>query len=308
PPPKPKKCLPITKIVTEGKLVDVLVPIYKTDVKLIVVPTTVYDTIYDTQYNVITKLLYTTLYDNYIEYDSSVAVGTRYVSVTDVQPVPAVTTVTNIKLQVVPSVVTNIKGVTVGSAKVLTDTAYFTKTITKQSVYTATQKVPFPIITTQYKVVTETKIVADTVTVTAPLKKAPPVISTIENTEVHYNPVILTTTLFTTIYATVVKQQPVPFTVVTSVCSGGEVPAVASDVSPLAVRSNLDVGAAGIGGEIGGAGIGIGTGEVGIGGIGIGAGIGAGTGLGVGGTDIKEIPLFSSQGAVSGNSYASYDN
>lgn len=145
-----------------------------------------------------------------------VAYITDYVTVTTVQEVPVLTTVTSIDFTVQPHIVTIAKVVSEGVPQYFTDTAVVTHTVYNQPRVTVTKEFPYPYNSVQHQQVTETVYVTETVN--AP--QGPRVISTVLRTHVSYTPVYITVTLTDTVPYTTTVQQKVLQTV-TAPCGGG---------------------------------------------------------------------------------------
>lgn len=145
-----------------------------------------------------------------------VAVITDYETVTTVQKVPVLTTVTSIDFTLLPNVITIPKIVSEGVPQYFTDTAVVTHTVYNQPRITVTKEFPYPYDSVQHKEVTETRYVTETVQA----HHGPRVISTVLRTQVSYSPVYVTVTLTDTVPYTTTVQQQVRQTV-TLPCGGG---------------------------------------------------------------------------------------
>lgn len=138
-----------------------------------------------------------------------VAVITHYETVTSVQPVPALTTVTSIDFTVLPQVETVTKVVTEGEPQYFTDVTLVTHTVYNQPRVTITREFPYPYDSAYHELVTETRYVTENVVA----NQGPRLISTVLNTAVSYTPSYVTVTVDKTVpYTTTVLQQ-VPQTV-----------------------------------------------------------------------------------------------
>ncbi|XP_063594864.1 mucin-2-like [Penaeus indicus] len=217
--PGPRPCLPITKQFTQYETVENYVPIYSTAISPIYFPTTIYDTNYVTLTNYVTKLLQTTVYAVYTQYETSVSQGLYYESVTLPLSNPEYETRTNIQLAVVPSLVTEFVTLTRPSSQVIPVDKTQTRTLVVVPEFTTTEVEPYPIVTTNTIVETVRVPITTTVTVTAaplPVPKkpvGPKVTKTLVQTNVHYTPAYVTNTEYVTKYTTVTDRQRYPFTV-----------------------------------------------------------------------------------------------
>lgn len=145
-----------------------------------------------------------------------VAIITDYETVTTVQKVPVLTTVTSIDFTLQPHVITIAKVVSEGVPQYFTDTAVVTHTVYNQPRITVTKEFPYPYDSVQHKQVTETRYVTETVKA----HHGPGVTSTVLRTHVSYTPVYVTVTLTDTVpYTTTVLQQVRE--TVTAPCGGG---------------------------------------------------------------------------------------
>ncbi|XP_050733667.1 uncharacterized protein LOC127007100 [Eriocheir sinensis] len=211
-----KPCYPVTKQITDFKQLDNYVTFYKTQVQPVVVTTTLYRTSYVTQDVQATSLLITTVRTTEFQTENSVAIITDYKTVTTVQKVPVLTTVTSIDFTLQPHVITIPKIVSEAVPQYFTDTAVVTHTVYNQPRITVTKEFPYPYDSVQYKQVTETRYVTETVQG----YHGPRVTSTVLRTQISYSPVYISVTLTDTVLYTTTVLQPVRQTV-TATCGGG---------------------------------------------------------------------------------------
>lgn len=145
-----------------------------------------------------------------------VAVITHYKTVTEVQQVPVLTTVTSISVEVEPHVTTIVNVKTEGDPQYFTDTKLVTHTVYNQPRVTVTKQFQYPYDSVHHQQVTETRYVTETVVA----KKGPRLTSTVLRTLLSYTPYYVTVTVTNTIPFISTVLQQVPQTV-QAPCGGG---------------------------------------------------------------------------------------
>lgn len=147
-----------------------------------------------------------------------VAYITHYKTITTVQDVPALTTVTNIGLTVDPRIEVVKKIETKGAPQYFTETVLVTHTSYNQPRATVTEQFPYNFDNTQHQQVAVTQYV----TVTVAGNQGPGLISTVANNVVSYTPAYYTVTVTNSVpYTTTVLQQSLETVTVNAPCGGG---------------------------------------------------------------------------------------